>query len=170
MTPFNFNIQTVILLFATLLTGLLAGVFFTWNNAITTGIGRLDDVSYLKAFQQMNRTILNPLFYIVFMGPLILSIAATYVYKANPAYILWMLILATVIYFLGVVIVTILGNIPLNNMLENTNLADISLEDARNLRDKFETKWNKLHLIRTISSATSFLLLILTCLFRIDSI
>jgi uncharacterized membrane protein len=78
MTPFNINLETVILLFATLLTGLLAGVFFTWNNAITTGIGRLNDVSYLKAFQQMNRTILNPLFYIVFIGPLILSIAATY--------------------------------------------------------------------------------------------
>ncbi len=170
MTPFNINIETVILLFATLLTGLLAGVFFTWNNAITRGIGRLNDVSYLNAFQQMNRTILNPLFYIVFMGPLLLSAAATYVYKANPAYILWMLILATVIYFLGVFIVTILGNIPLNKMLDKTNLADISLEDARNLRDKFETKWNKLHLIRTISSTTSFLLLILTCLFRIDSI
>jgi uncharacterized membrane protein len=170
MTPFNINLETVILLFATLLTGLLAGVFFTWNNAITTGIGRLNDVSYLKAFQQMNRTILNPLFYIVFIGPLILSIAATYIYKAYPVYILWMLILATVIYFLGVFIVTISGNIPLNKMLDKTNLADISLEDARRLRDKFETKWNKLHLIRTISSTTSFLLLILTCLFRIDSI
>jgi uncharacterized membrane protein len=128
MTPFNINLETVILLFATLLTGLLAGVFFTWNNAITTGIGRLNDVSYLKAFQQMNRTILNPLFYIVFIGPLILSIAATYIYKAYPVYILWMLILATVIYFLGVFIVTISGNIPLNKMLDKTNLADISLE------------------------------------------
>ena len=107
MTSFDINIQTVILLFATLLAGLLAGVFFTWTNAITPGIGRLNDVSYLKAFQNMNRTILNPLFYIVFMGPLLLSIAATYVYKANPAYILWMLILATVIYFLGVFISSI---------------------------------------------------------------
>jgi len=166
MTSFNINFQTLILLFATLLTGLLAGVFFTWTNAITPGIGRLNDVNYLKAFQHMNRTILNPLFYIVFMGPLLLSVAATYFYKANPAYILWMLIVATVIYFLGVIVVTILGNIPLNNMLDKTNLADISLEDAKSLRDKFETKWNKLHLIRTISSTTSFLLLILTCLFR----
>jgi uncharacterized membrane protein len=50
MTSFDINIQNVILLFATLLTGLLAGVFFTWTNAVTTGIGRLNDVSYLKAF------------------------------------------------------------------------------------------------------------------------
>ena len=162
--------QTVILLFTTLLTGILAGVFFTWTNAITPGIGRLNDVSYLKAFQHMNRTILNPLFYMVFMGPVLLSFAAIYVYRANPAYILWMLIVATVIYFLGVFMVTILGNIPLNDMLDKTNLTDISLEDAKSLRDKFETKWNNLHLIRTISSTTSFLLLILTCLFRIDSI
>jgi len=170
MTSFNINMQTVILLFATLLTGLLAGIFFTWNNAITPGIGRLNDVSYLQAFQHMNRTILNPLFLIVFMGPVLLSPAATYVYRANPTYILWMLIVASVIYFLGVFIVTILGNIPLNEMLDKANLTDISLEDAKSLRDKFETKWNNLHLIRTISSTTSFLLLILTCLFRNDSI
>jgi len=170
MTSFNINMQTVILLFATLLTGLLAGIFFTWNNAITPGIGRLNDVSYLQAFQHMNRTILNPLFLIVFMGPVLLSTAATYVYRANPVYILWMLIVASVIYFLGVFIVTVLGNIPLNEMLDKANLADISLEDAKSLRDKFETKWNNLHLIRTISSTTSFLLLILTCLFRNDSI
>jgi len=167
MTSLNINMQTVILLFATLLTGLLAGIFFTWNNAITPGIGRLNDVSYLQAFQHMNRTILNPLFLIVFMGPVLLSPAATYVYRANPAYILWMLIVASVIYFLGVFIVTILGNIPLNEMLDKANLADISLEDAKSLRDKFETKWNNLHLIRTtklnnlhlirtISSTTSF--------------
>lgn len=170
MTSLNITTQTVILLFATLLTGLSAGLLFTWTNVITPGIGRLNDVNYLQAFQHMNRTILNPLFFIVFMGPVLLSFASTYVYRANPAYILWMLILASVIYFLGVLIVTFLGNIPLNEMLDKTNLADISLEDAWSLRNKFEIKWNNLHLIRTISSTISFLLLILTCLLRNDSI
>lgn len=170
MTSLNITTQTVILLFATLLTGLSAGLLFTWTNAITPGIGRLNDVNYLQAFQHMNRTILNPLFFIVFMGPVLLSFASTYVYRANPAYILWMLVLASVIYFLGVLIVTFLGNIPLNEMLDKTNLADISLEDAKSLRNKFEIKWNNLHLIRTISSTISFLLLILTCLLRNDNI
>ena len=162
----SLNLQTVSLLFTTLLTGLLAGVFFTWANAITPGIGRLNDISYLKAFQHMNRTILNPLFFVVFLGPLLLSPATAYLYKANPAHILWILIVAAIIYFLGVFMITILGNIPLNEMLDKINLGDLSVQEAKDLRDKFETKWHNFHLIRTVASTISFSLLILACLIR----
>jgi uncharacterized membrane protein len=159
--------KAIILLLTTLFTGLIAGVFFTWTNAITPGIGRLDDVNYLRAFQNMNRTITNPLFYIVIIGPLLLSPLAAYFYKSSDnAIILWAIIGASILYFLGVFVVTILGNIPLNNMLEKSLLTDISLEAAKNLRDKFEVKWNNFHLIRTITSTASFLLLILACLVR----
>ena len=158
--------KTIVLLFFTLLTGLLAGVFFTWTNAITPGIGRLNDIDYLQAFQHMNRTILNPLFYIVITGPLLLSFVAVFLYKENSGFILRLLTTAGMIYFLGVFIITILGNIPLNDIVDKTNLEAINLEDAKTLRDRFETKWNNLHLIRTISSSTSFLLLIVVCLFR----
>ena len=158
--------KTIVLLFFTLLTGLLAGVFFTWTNAITPGIGRLNDIDYLQAFQHMNRTILNPLFYIVITGPLLLSFVAVFLYKANTGFVLRLLSATAIIYFLGVFIVTILGNIPLNDLLDKTDLKIISVEGAKSLRDRFETKWNNLHLIRTISSSTSFLLLIVACLFR----
>ncbi len=166
MKSFPFNSKTIILFFLTLLTGLLAGVFFTWTNAITPGIGRLNDVGYLQAFQHMNNTILNPLFYIVIIGPLLLSFIAVFINKENGGFIFRLICATAIIYFLGVFIVTILGNIPLNDMLDKTNLEGISLEDAKSLREKFETKWNNLHLIRTLSSSTSFILLILVCLFR----
>jgi uncharacterized membrane protein len=160
------NTKTVILLFATLLTGLLAGVFFTWTNAITPGIGRLSDVGYLQAFQHMNRTILNPIFFIVFMGPVILTFASYYNYKADTKTIARMLLGVAVIYFLGVFMVTLLGNLPLNDMLDKTNLDTITATEAKILRASFENKWNSLHLIRTISSATAFTFLILSCLLK----
>ncbi|MBD3661527.1 MAG: DUF1772 domain-containing protein, partial [Arenibacter algicola] len=56
-----------------LLTGLSAGLCFTWSNAITPGIGRLNDPGYLMSFQQMNRAIINPLFLLVFFGPSIVG-------------------------------------------------------------------------------------------------
>lgn len=166
MEPFIIDVKTIVLLLTTLLTGLLAGIFFTWSNAITPGIGRLDDINYLSAFQNMNRTIVNPLFLIIIMGPVFLSFVTAYLYKSNHSNILWLLLLAAILYFVGVFLVTIIGNIPLNNLLDKTDLTNISLEEARSLRDKFELKWNNLHLVRTITSTLSFLLLIIACLFR----
>lgn len=166
MEYFNYDKKAIVLIFATLFTGLLAGVFFTWTNAITPGIGRLSDINYLQAFQYMNRTIINPLFYIVIISPLILSPLAAYLYKNSNAFILKALIGASVLYFLGVFVVTIFANIPLNKMLDNLQLSNISLEQARIFRDKYEDRWNNLHLIRTITSTTSFILLIVACLYN----
>ncbi|KIC03570.1 hypothetical protein OA88_02960 [Flavobacterium sp. JRM] len=166
MEPFIIDTKTIVLLFTTLLTGLLAGIFFTWSNAITPGIGRLDDINYLRAFQNMNRTIVNPLFLVIIMGPVFLSFATAYLYKSNHPYIFWLLLIAAILYFVGVFLVTIMGNIPLNNLLDKTDLTNITLEDARSLRDQFELKWNNLHLVRTITSVLSFFLLIIVCLFR----
>jgi len=60
--------------------------------------------------------------------------------------------------------ITIHGNIPLNNSLDKTDLGDISHQNARNLRDAIETKWNNFNLIRSIASSVSFILLIIVCL------
>ena len=165
MGYFNFDKRRIVLVTTTLLTGLLAGVFFTWTNAITPGIGRLNDIYYLQAFQHMNRTILNPLFYLVIIGPLLLSPLSAYIYKSSNRFMLRLLIGASLIYFIGVFGVTMLGNIPLNNMLDKIQLATISLEDAKIFRDHYEVKWNNFHLIRTITSTTSFLFLIVACLY-----
>ncbi|RUT69945.1 DUF1772 domain-containing protein [Flavobacterium cupreum] len=157
--------KTITLLLATLFTGLLAGVFFTWSNAITPGIGRLYTLSYLRAFQEMNRTILNPLFFLVIFGAMFFSFATAYFHKSNTV-LFWLFLSAAVIYFIGVFLLTIMGNVPLNEMLNKTDLLTISLEDANVLREKFEAKWNTLHLIRTIVAVISFLLLIIGCLLK----
>ena len=63
--------ETIILALAILFTGLMTGIFFTWSNAVKPGIGKLSDLEYLKAFQSMNRVILNNAFRLVFTGALI---------------------------------------------------------------------------------------------------
>lgn len=144
-----------------LLTGLSAGLCFTWSNAITTGIGRLNDPGYLMSFQQMNRTIINPLFLLVFFGPSIVGAINLYLFKNAPSPLIWSLTLGIAIYFFGVVMVTIFGNVPLNEVLDKTDLNSASIEELRQLRERFEVKWNRLHLIRTLSSIISFLLLLI---------
>ena len=63
--------QNSIYILLIVLTGLSAGLCFTWTNAVTPGIGRLDDLGFLQSFQQMNRTILNPIFFIAFTNEFI---------------------------------------------------------------------------------------------------
>lgn len=162
----NLILSNSSLLVATILTGLLAGTFFTWGNAVITGLHRLEDIAYLQAFQHMNRTILNPLFYVVFLGPLFFSIIATYQNSSHSPLIFKLVLSASLLYFVGVILVTILGNIPLNEMLNQTNLATIGIAEANNLRIKFEAPWNRLHHFRTIVSICSFGLLVVACLIK----
>jgi uncharacterized membrane protein len=170
MTSLNFDTQTVVLVLATLLTGLTAGLCFTWNNAVTPGIGQLGDMGYLRSFQEMNRAIINPIFILVFFGPFFLHIANIFLFRTLSSTIIWMVVASAVLYIIGLVAVTLFGNVPLNELLDKTDLMQASTEELELLRAKFEVKWNRLHLIRTISTILSFLLLLIICLSRTNTI
>jgi len=170
MTSLNFDTQTIILVLATLLTGLTAGLCFTWNNAVTPGVGQLVDMGYLRSFQEMNRAIINPIFLIVFFGPFFLHIANVFLFKTSSGTILWMVMASAGLYIIGLVAVTIFGNVPLNELLDKTDLMQASAEELKLLRDNFEVKWNRFHLIRTVSTVLSFLLLLIICLSRTNTI
>ena len=160
------KIETIILLFGILSTGIMAGIFFTWTNAVTPGIGKLSNIGYLQALQSMNRVILNISFRITFMGAVIAVALIPMFYFKNIAQIqFWVFAAIFIVYWIGVFGITFLGNIPLNRMLDNANLETISKEDAKFLRRSIEAKWNNLNLVRTISSGVSFLLLIISLAF-----
>lgn len=156
---------TIILILATLSTGIMAGIFFTWSNAVTTGLARLNDLEYLRAFQSMNRAILNPAFFLAIFGPVVLlPLSSFFQFKSAPNTLFWLLLAASLIYLIGVIIVTFTGNIPLNDILDKSALNEFSMEDAKSLRDRFENKWNSLNWIRTFSSLGAFVLIIITCI------
>jgi uncharacterized membrane protein len=155
--------QTIILVTSIFLTGLMAGIFFTWSNAVKPGIGKLNDIDYLSALQSMNRVILNSLFLIVFIGTIIsVALVPVFHFHFYPKNIFWLLILIVIIYLVGVFSVTVFGNIPLNEILDKRNLSVMNPNDLSLLRDSIENRWNNFNLIRSISSAVSFLLLIIS--------
>jgi|TARA_B100001094_G_scaffold275391_1_gene282908 uncharacterized membrane protein len=155
--------QTIILVTSIFLTGLMAGIFFTWSNAVKPGIGKLNDIDYLSALQSMNRVILNSLFLIVFIGTIIsVALVPVFHFHFYPKNIFWLLILIVIIYWVGVFSVTVFGNIPLNEILDKRNLSVMNPNDLSLLRDSIENRWNNFNLIRSISSALSFLLLIIS--------
>ncbi|WP_353778727.1 anthrone oxygenase family protein [Winogradskyella sp. 3972H.M.0a.05] len=155
------NLETALVFITIILTGLTAGLCFTWTNAVTPGIGQMDDGGFLLAFQQMNRSIINPAFIIVFFGPFISNLILVYLKYQSPDKSSWVFHGAAILFIVGVVLVTVLKNIPLNEILDKTDLALASTEELKVLRQKFENPWKQWHLVRTFSSIGSFVLLLI---------
>ncbi len=161
MSSMEFNLTTAVVLLTILLTGLTAGLCFTWSNAVTPGIGQLDDLGFLEAFQKMNRAIINPAFLLVFFGPFLGHILTVYLKYQQGGSGFWFYVIAGLLFILGVVFVTVFRNVPLNEILDKTDLATATAEELKALRRQFETPWNQWHRVRTLSSLTSFALLLI---------
>ena len=58
----NGGARTALLVFATMSTGLTAGVFADWSTAIMPGLGNVDDRAFVATFQALDTAITNPLF------------------------------------------------------------------------------------------------------------
>jgi len=154
------KLNLIVLLFGIIFTGLTAGLCFTWSNAITPGIGRLDDLAFLRSFQAMNRAIINGKFLIVFFAPTILLFVNAYLFKdSGMSY--WLFLGAAILFFVGIGLITIFGNVPLNEILDKAPLETLSGIELQALRQKFERPWNQWHTLRTITSLLSFALLLL---------
>jgi uncharacterized membrane protein len=151
-----------------LLTGLVAGLFFGFQCSIINGLGALGNKEYLLSFQSINKVIQNPVFFIVFMGPVIVLPIACYInYKTGSNDLFPYLLTSTLIYLVAVFGITITCNVPLNDMLDGFNIQSATGNQLQDMRLKFEAGWNKWHLVRTIASIIAFLTLIIPLLKRI---
>lgn len=155
------NFKIIILILGILFTGLTAGLCFTWSNAVAPGIGRLDDLGFLQSFQAMNRAIINRSFLITFFGPVILLFINAYLHRNAHPTTFWSFTLAAVLFFVGIGLITVFNNVPLNELLDKTVLENLSAIELKELRTKFEQPWNRWHIQRTIASFTSFSLLLI---------
>ena len=151
------SIKSLSLIAAVILTGLSAGLFYAWQVSVIPGTKNLIDMTYLQTMQSINRAILNPAFYLIFIGCLIF-LAICSIQQYNSGIVFWLLISAALSYLIGTVGVTILGNVPLNDSLDVLDLTELVTSKASTFRQLYEQKWNRFHLIRTVFSVVSFLL------------
>src|SRR5919106_160142 len=125
------------LLAATLVMGLMAGVFGLYSHTIMPGLEKTDDRTFVGAFQEIDRAIMNPWFMASFMGALILTAVAAVLYVV-------------------VFVVTIAVNVPLNDELKAAGDPD-RIADLAAVREQFdETKWVRWNLARTLATTAAF--------------
>jgi uncharacterized membrane protein len=158
MTSYNvFHITAI------LLTGLIAGLFYSFDCSVIKGFRNIPDKEYLTSFQSINRAILNPYFFISFMGSLlILPVVAWLSYKAASPASFYLLLGAVIVYAIGVFGVTIFANVPLNNQLDQLDISNAAPDALKAFRQEFEPSWNKFNAIRTYAAILSFLLTIIS--------
>ncbi|MEO7719714.1 MAG: anthrone oxygenase family protein [Capsulimonas sp.] len=159
------TLENIVLVCAAISASLMAGLFYAWSCSITAGLGRLPDAEYLGAMQSINIAIQNPVFFAGFFGALfLLPIAAAMQYAPAPGPRFWLLAAAAVAYAVGVIGVSVAGNIPLNEALNSFPLHTATAHEIAAQRVRFESPWNALNTVRTISAVAAVTLAIAACL------
>ena len=159
--------QNIVLTSTAMTTALITGLFYAYSCSVNPGLHQLPDSAYLAAMQSINRAILNPAFFLSFLGTLVLLPICAWLQYSQPTSVrFWLFLLASVLYAFGVFGVTVAGNVPLNDALDTLSLNQASPDELRAYRSAFEQPWNRLHAIRTTTCIVTLLLVVVACLSR----
>ncbi len=147
------------LLITTFLTGLSSGLFYAWAVSVIPGTKRIGDMAYVETMQSINRAIINPWFIVIFLGPVLFyGLSAVNRFQAGDIKTFTIILTAGIVYLIGTIGTTAFGNIPLNEAFDKVSISMESGVSIQRVREAYETKWNRLHLIRTVFSVMAFLL------------
>lgn len=145
-----------VLVAATLAMGLAAGLFYTFSISVMPGLGRSDDRTFVEAMQHVNEAILNGWFALSFGGALVLTgLAAVLHISGDSRPALPWIVAALVLYGVGVMVVTMALNVPLNDELAAAGRPD-RIADLAAVRERFETAWVRWNVVRTVTSTAAF--------------
>jgi len=140
------------LLAATVATGLSAGLFFGFACAVMPGLARTGDRAFTETMRHINVAIVNPVFLAVFAGsPLLIALAT--LAHLGQAGLPW--VAAALVLYLAGVVITGRVNIPLNNELAAGGDPGRPPGPGA-VRARFEARWVRWHLVRTVALTASF--------------
>lgn len=152
------TLMTGLLVLCALGSGTVGGVFFAFSNFVMPALARIAPAEGIHAMQAINVTVLNRLFLGIFMGTGLLSLAVIVGALLNwggPGSLCAALGGAS--YVMGSVLVTMRGNVPLNNALMRVMQADALGEATWRSYLRDWTKWNT---VRTIACLVAMALFI----------
>lgn len=149
----------VLKLFSALGCGLMAGFFFAFSVVIMTALSKLQPPQGITAMQTINVVVINPLFFVGFFGTaaaclflVILSLLRWH--QPDSAYLL----IGSLLYIFGTVLVTMIFNVPLNEALAKVEPNSI---DGTNLWANYLINWTRWNHVRTLAALIATALLII---------
>jgi uncharacterized membrane protein len=141
---------TILAFIAALGSGIIAGLFFTFSTFAMTALGRLPAPNGIAAMNAINGAIINPWFFAAFFGTAAVSLvlAGVTLFRLSAPGSAWLLA-GGLLYLAGVIVVTMIFNVPLNNALARSDPA--SAEAAR-LWTRYLSVWTAWNHVRTVAS------------------
>lgn len=148
----------ILLWFSAIACGLMAGLYFAFSAFIMAALGGIERAAGVAAMNAVNRVILRSAFMPLFLGSSLSSLVLAGIGLAR-----WgeagaaAMAVGGAIYFIGMFVVTMLCNVPLNNALAATDPA--SEADAR-VWSGYVARWTRWNHVRTLASTTALALFI----------
>lgn len=140
-----------ILIFAGLLgSGLAAGIFFAFSTFVMRALGQIPPEQGIAAMRAINVTVLNPWFFGAFFGTGVVCLPiAVLAWGSTAGSQQTYLLAACALYLVGSILVTVVGNVPLNN-----KLAAVGIEsaDSQALWSHYLSRWTLWNHVRTAAS------------------
>lgn len=138
-------------------SAVLTGVLFAFSTSVMPALASRPPAEGMAAMQAMNRTILNPLFGLLFGGSalLCLVVAATAPFTTDEAGWGWRLA-GGALYVVGVTLETMAINVPMNDRLD---AADPATEAGREVWATFVPRWTRWNDVRSFLGAVAAALL-----------
>jgi uncharacterized membrane protein len=129
---------------------LVAGVFFAFSTFVMSALARLQPKDGIAAMQSINITAINPLFMVALFGT-----AAACLFLTVSSLLKWQqpgaayLLIGSLLYLIGTVLVTIVFNVPLNDALA---VAKPESVDGADLWARYLTNWTIWNHVRTVTA------------------
>ena len=153
------HVAVIFTFLAALGCGLIAGLFFAFSNFVMKALASVAPERGMASMQAINRTVLNPIFLGVFFGTAVICVAALiYAFSHWQASGAGWLLVGSVLYLAGVLIVTMVFNVPLNDAL-----ADVDVASAEGVRiwQNYVPQWTMWNHVRTVASLAAMAAFIL---------
>lgn len=138
---------------ATVTTAMVAGLLFTFAHSVMPGLGTLDDRGFLGAFRRIDAAISNPWMMLTFLGSPALTSASLllhlHLHGLNEP-VPWLVV--ALVLVVATVIITRAIHLPLNDAVQAAAPAFL---DGADLRSRFESRWVRWNVVRTVTSTGS---------------
>lgn len=122
--------------------GLIAGVCFAFASFLMRSFDRLGAPGAIRVMQSLNAVILRSTTMAVWFGTVVVGIAAAVLSGGALT-----AVAAAVLYGIGAVLITGLGNVPLNEALDTV---DPDSAEAADAWKRYRVQWGRWNALRTV--------------------
>ncbi len=137
-------------------SALVGGIFFAFSSFIMKALAGVPSGEGIGAMQSINVVVINPSFMGAFFGTAVVSLVAIWLALAGWGHPSAPFFLGGALFYLvGTILVTIFGNVPLNDQLAAVSATD---PGTREVWEHYLDRWTMWNHVRTAAAMVAALL------------